>query len=458
MTCSLLVLGLTGVASNATAQSFAPVKYHAVDNKPASLALGDLNGDGQLDVVTASIETSTVDVYWNQNGALTKAATYSTGAESGPQDLTLGDVNGDGRLDIITANTATHAIGVLLSEPTGGFAGVRSYPLGENSYPQQVALADMNRDGKADIVTFNQRNYFILLAEGGGLFSAPQVYATGVNSRPSRLVVGDVNGDGWSDMVTASNDLNTLQVLLGQPNGFAPATTYSVRGRIGGDGLSLGDVNGDGRMDVVVASYLSSSVRVWLGKAGGGFDTEAEYSAGAGNYPTNLALGDVTGDGRLDIVLANYGSLTVSVLVGQATGFADAVSYVAGAPIEVSLGDMNGDGKMDIVVPNPNQKTLGVLLNTSMPVLTSVQHGLTVQPDIFPNPARRGFTVHMPANMRTGKIELLNAAGQIVSHSTPNSFYPANQVWINTVGLTSGVYTVRLSTLTGIIYRQIVLE
>src|SRR6266550_690309 len=146
--------------------------------------------------------------------------------------------------------------------------------------------------------------------------------------------------------------------------GFGGALFPAAQFEVGTQPVSvvIGDVNGDGKPDLAVANSSSNSVSVLLGNGDGTFVAKVDY--GTGNSPQSVAIGDVSGDGKPDLAVANSGSSTVSVLLGNGDGtFVAKVDYGAGnGPQSVAIGDVSGDGKPDLAVANLNSGTVSVLL------------------------------------------------------------------------------------------------
>jgi Bacterial Ig-like domain (group 3)/FG-GAP-like repeat len=273
------------------------------------------------------------------------------------------------------------------------FAPVVDYNSGGES-AQSVAVADLNADGKPDVVVANQSNgkVGILLGNGGGTFQPVVVYNSGEEAAQS-VAVADVNGDGRLDLLVAGcASLNSsggcasgvVSVLMGNGDGtFQAAVPYDSGGGGGAEAVAVADVNGDGRLDLVVANVCASVdsngdctivnavVSVLLGNGDGSFQTAITYASG-GQLATSVALADLNGDGRLDIVVANDcpshspsdgpGDLcqfdqysVVGVLLGNGDGtFQPAAVYNSGGyySISAAVADLNGDGKPDLVVGN----------------------------------------------------------------------------------------------------------
>ena len=229
--------------------------------------------------------------------------------------------------------------------------------------PWSIAVGDLNGDGKPDlVVTVGGNSVSVLLGNGDGTFQTGVSYSGG--SSVNSVVMGDVNGDGKADVLVA-NSMNpaTVSVLLGNGDGTLQAPVPYNAGGIGATGLAIGDVNGDGKLDLVVSNYKDfnqneGAVSVLLGNADGTFDSAVSYDPGA-NIAYAVAIGDVDGDGKPDILMTNasYPALTgkVSVLLGSGNGtFGMPISYSTGGyvPQSIAVGDVNGDGKADLVVAN----------------------------------------------------------------------------------------------------------
>ena len=382
-------------AARAQACSFAPIVSYTsgvgILGAPHSVTRGDLNGDGLLDIVTANFYSGMVGVLLGApGGSFAPGATYSAGGGLA-YAVAVGDLNGDGWTDIAVTNGNLNTASVLLGQGGGTFATAVQYATGANGMSDGIVLGDVNNDGRLDLVVtnYNTGTVGVLLGQGGGTFAAVAQYATGAAaSQPIGVALGDLNGDGWLDIVTANSTLNTSSsgppvgmaaVLLGQGGGrFAAPVQYVLSGiNTRSIGVALGDVNGDGQLDIVGGNGVDNTVGVLLGQGGGTFAAAVQYATGANSAPQSVALGDLNGDGLLDIVTGNYASNTAGVLLG--TGFGNFAAMVhfgtSGGLVDMTLGDVNGDGKLDIITANQAAASAGVLQNTTMfepPTLRSV--------------------------------------------------------------------------------------
>ena len=353
-----------------------------------ALVMADVNGDGKLDLLVASTcessgncATGGVSVLLgNGNGSFQPAQTYSSGGWSA-SSIAVADVNADGKPDLLVANecatgpgafgcVTSGTVGVLLGNGDGTFRTAVNY--GSGGYQAtSIAVVDVNGDGKPDLLAANRgsSNVGVLLGNGDGTFQTALTYGSGWET--SSVAVGDVNGDGKPDVVVAGGQTGTVSILLGNGDGtFKAAVAYGSGGQ-GDFSVAVGDVNGDGKLDVLVANEFACSicrngnVGVLLGNGDGTFQPAQTYSSDS--WATgSVALADVNGDGKPDLLLANlspagganYG--TVSVLLGNGDGtFQTAKVYASGGPaLSVAVGDANGDGKPDLAVANDN---VGVL-------------------------------------------------------------------------------------------------
>ena len=357
----------------------------ATGNRPISAASGDLNGDGKLDIVTANFDSATVSVLIGKgDGTFAAKVDYPTG--NSPHSVVLGDLNGDGKQDLVVANDGSATVSVLIGKGDGTFAAKVDYPAGDRA--TSVALGDLNGDGRPDLIVanliptgsvFDPQTVSVLLGTGDGRFAAKVDYPTG--GEPLSIALGDLNGDGKLDIVTANwygpGDWHgSVSVLLGKGDGTLAANADYAAGD-GTSSVALGDLNGDGKLDVVAANANEETVSVLLGTADGTFAAHVDYPTRVHAYsdgpwavqrsmsPNSMVLGDVNGDGKLDIVDG------ATVLLGTADGtFAGKVDYpIGGDPTSVVmgavlLGDFDGDHRADFATANFDMNTVRVLLGS----------------------------------------------------------------------------------------------
>jgi hypothetical protein len=384
--------GSVGVLlGNGNGRSRIAVTYSSGGYEAQSVAVADVNGDSKLDLLVANVicapsgcATGSVGVLeGNGDGTFQPAVTYASGGFSA-ESVAVADVNGDGKVDISVANTCvgdggfnctTGSVGVLLGNGDGTFQTAISYN-SDGTGASSVAVRDVNGDGKPDLLVANAcgnngnagcmiGSVGVLLGNGNGTFRAAVNYPSG-GYEPYSVAVGDVNGDGNPDLLVANRCVNSgncngvVAVLFGNGDGtFQPVLTYNSGG-YEAQSVAVADVNGDGKPDLVVANVCADSnctsggvVGVLLGNGDGTFKAAMSYGSG-GQDAESVAVADVDGDGKLDLVVAN-GDGSVGVLLGNGDGsFGTAITYGSGGTraSSVAVQDVNGDGYPDVVVAN----------------------------------------------------------------------------------------------------------
>ncbi|HSZ57445.1 MAG TPA: FG-GAP-like repeat-containing protein [Tepidisphaeraceae bacterium] len=270
---------------------------------------------------------------------------FPTGAD--PVALAVADLNRDGKPDLIVANNTDGTVGVLLGDGTGSFLNQQTFACGAN--PFAIAVADVNGDGKPDLIVANYTSsrVSVLLGNGDGTFGPPHSFATG--NGPIALTTADVNGDGKPDILVANYSSGTVSVLDGNGDGtFQNQQTFAA----GKDPISIAaaDLNDDGKTDIAVSNYTSSTVSVLLGTGTGSFS--APQSFAVGGKPRDLAISDVNRDGKPDLAVVNKTDGTASILLGNGDGtFQAQTTFAVGpSPNAIAVADVNGDGKEDLVV------------------------------------------------------------------------------------------------------------
>jgi large repetitive protein len=269
-----------------------------------------------------------------------------------PQSLAVGDFNRDGKLDLAVASQGATGVSVLLGNGDGTFQAPVNYTV--PVAPDYVVVGDLRNIGIQDLVVTNfNDSVSVLLGNGNGTFQAAVNYPT--PPAPTFVAVGDFNGDHILDIVTleVTGTCRCLSVLLGNGDGTfqEPAITTNLTDP--DVAFGIGDFNGDGKLDIAAAWFFGTAggVDILLGNGDGTFHLGGTYPLPAvGVLPVTVA--DLRGNGKLDLVIPG-GDQGVGVLLGNGDGtFQPAVYYgtlVAGA-FSVAAGDVNGDGKPDLVV------------------------------------------------------------------------------------------------------------
>jgi hypothetical protein len=340
-------------------------------SNPASVAVADVNNDNKPDIVVADYTSNNVGVLFNAgNNTFLPQITYSTGAGSNPRSVAVADVNGDNQPDIVVAEFTSSNIGVFLNVGNGTFLAQTTYSTGGGSTPRAAVVADVNSDNNPDIIVANYggNTVGVFLNAGNGTFLAQTTYSTGAASNPTSVAVADVNGDNKPDIVVADYTSNYVGVFLNTGNGtFLAQTTYSAGAGSNPRSVAVADVNNDNKPDIVVAEYTTNSFGIFLNAGNGTFLNQATYLISAGSNPRASVVADVNSDNKPDIVVADYSSNYVSVFLNAGNGtFFNQTTYSTGAgsnPYSVVVADVNNDNKPDIVVPNYTSNSVGVFLH-----------------------------------------------------------------------------------------------
>ena len=305
------------------------------------IALGDVDGDGDLDLLAANNAGNTVSVRLN-----TGTGTFSGGSEvivdNSPGRPVLGDIDGDGDLDLVTPNYARYTVSVRFNNGSGSFGGGQEITVTDAS--TEIQLSDIDSDGDLDMLVSFYNNYMIVrLNNGRGVFADPRrITLSGTNYATT---MGDVDGDGDLDLATAASSLSTVSIRLNDGAGmFGGEQEIAVNGR--SRSIALADVDGDGDLDLVAANMVTNQVSVRYNMGNGSFNGGTEVAVGAS--PNSLVMGDVDGDGDLDLFTSSF-SNTVSVRLNQAgtPGFSlPAATFrlnTGGNALATSLGQYTAD-------------------------------------------------------------------------------------------------------------------
>lgn len=381
---------------------------------------------------------------------------YSSGAISESTYVSLADLNGNGKLDILLADSIANDVSVLMGNGNGTFQTPFVFSSG-GTIPATVVPIDLNGDGIPDLVVANQTccsgdaTVAVFLGNGDGTFRQPAIYDAGGLAfdnnglGPAEIAVIDVNRDGKPDIVVATCGAPTatncgssdgfIGVLLGNGDGtFQPAISQD-EGSPGGTSIAVADVNGDGKPDVLVTTPIcllstdcpAGGVSVMLGDGTGKFQKGVVYSTGAW-AAGGIAIADLNGDGRPDVVVGGCAasncwaaSGTLTVLLGRGDGtFEPAVVYdTPPLPDGIAIADVNLDGKLDVVTPN-------VISNPSIVILLGNGDG-TLQPPVMFPVETSGYSVAIGDLNGDGKPDIVFAdlsgdVGVLINNTSSSPF------------------------------------
>lgn len=371
-------------AAAATPAFTAPATY-AVGTAPHGVGVADLDEDGLPDIVTVNRFSGDITIlHGNGDGTFSRGA--STFALPYPYAIALGDVNGDGHVDLVAAleaSTDRHPIVVAYGHGDGTFDPPAAVPIVSDT-GRSVAIGDVNGDGKPDIaanvLTYGSRSEIDVAVNRGSSFELASTNPL-ASDTSARVVLADTNGDGKLDFETTTGAGGFVQVMLGNGDG-----TFENHwaGPVGGyaDALVAGDWNGDGAKDLAVVDPVAGTVTILTNDGNGTFSLAGSY--GVGSFPLGLAAADFDGDNALDLVTTNELSSTISILPGAGNGAFGPATTLSGdwGPFAVVATDLNRDSAPDLVVANYLGNTVSVFLNTggrdSIPPTVTVPSDIVV--------------------------------------------------------------------------------
>jgi RHS repeat-associated protein len=417
--------------------TFAPGTGYDSGSRPQRVVLGDVSGDGRPDIVTANGGGNNLSALLNVNrGSFTQPAMLSAAGVATNQ-VALGDFNGDGKLDAaVVSNTAT--VSVMLGNGGGTFSSATTVGTLSTMTADVVAVADVNGDGKLDIIVDggitafpNGTGVAVLLGNGNGTFQTPVEYndrtqCLGCGFFATGVAVADLNGDGKPDIVEAvdntssGDDSGKVLVRLNQGGGVfsAAVNVGGVAGIHSGDGstVAVADINNDGHPDIVAVEDPVETgfgkggqrgISVLIGKGDGTFASPVyinDPAVGDTSTPPKvygevegLAIADINGDGLPDVVTADSSSFSgpggFSVYLNGNLTSPTFIATPGFTPVGLAVGDVNGDNKPDVVLENNravNQNTPAnvlVMLNTTQPPVTGQPPPIGGAPSAAENPS-----------------------------------------------------------------------
>ncbi|MDA0986957.1 MAG: FG-GAP-like repeat-containing protein, partial [Bacteroidetes bacterium] len=430
-----------------TSSSFATKVDFATGGSPNTVSFGDIDGDGKLDMAVANQGSNTVSLFRNistsgsiTTGSFATKVDFATG--SNPEGVSLGDIDGDGKLDMVVANREEKTVSVFRNISTSGTITTGSFAtkvdFATGTRPYGISLGDLDGDGKLDLAVAkaesNTASVFRNISTSGsittGSFATKVDFATGTG--PITVSIGDIDGDGKLDMAVANPNSSTISVLRNISTS-GTITTGSFAGKVdfatGNQpySVSIGDIDGDGKLDMAVANINSNTVSVFrnISTSGsittGSFATKIDFATGSN--PQSVSLGDIDGDGKLDMAVANPNSSTISVLRNISTSgiittgsFATKVDFAtSNTAFFGEIGDIDGDGKLDLAVVNSGStNTVSVFRNAiiSPPIISQ----------FYPTIAKQNETVNIFGQNFTGATQVkfggTNAQSFVVTNDT----------------------------------------
>ncbi|MEI7609622.1 MAG: DUF4347 domain-containing protein, partial [Rhodospirillaceae bacterium] len=301
--------------------TFQPSVTYTVGSGPYFVTVADINGDGNLDIITANQTAGTVSILTgDQNGSFTTYATLTTGTASGntTRSIAFGDFNGDGKLDLVASSYNDTKLYIEKNNGNGTFTPT---VINTSYQVQSVAVADVNKDGKLDIVgtVYSSARLLVCIGNGSGGFGSP-TFVSNARSSNTQIILADMNSDGNIDALYGNNGGNGISVQYGTGSGTTASAIFgaptSIQATTQTNSIVYTDVNGDGLKDLLYTyNYLTTAhyVYIRLANSDGTFQSPAAYITG--QFPNQVAVGDFDSDGKPDLVTANMTDGTISLLL-----------------------------------------------------------------------------------------------------------------------------------------------
>ncbi len=414
------------------------VTYDTGDPRSSTVAVGDFNGDGKLDLVlgNSGIANSVSALLGNGDGTFQPAVVYSTGSDydNPSMPILISDLNRDGNGDVIVLTQ--FSIAVLLGNSGGTLQPVTDFFAVNGGPFTSLALADLNHDGNLDAVTLDCDDYCvgaeasIWFGSAAGTFGGNNRIGGGGGNSQAPIVVADVNGDGIPDLIFGDGGAfaggGAISVLIGNGDGsFKPEVVYPLPPHTGGvTSLVVTDLNGDKKLDIAAASY---SVNVFINNGDGTFQLTQTYPSTA----TLLKAADLNHDGKMDLLLLEPVPGQVEALIGNGDGTFSGGGLLfasGGSPADMAVIDLNGDGRPDVLVANScstcspanREGSVGVLLNNKHFVFSHTKTTLSSAPNpsIYGQNITLTALVHANSGVATGTVTFLTPDGMNVIGSS----------------------------------------
>lgn len=344
----------------------------------SSVAAGDLNGDGRPDLTSTNIPIAGPPPHLGQVSVILQSpslpgvfgGSINVNVGSDPQKVAIGDLNGDTFVDLVTANDISASISILFQNSSSPGSFLTAQNLGVGAHPTGIAIGDLNGDGHLDIAVADSRLSILLQNPNlPGNFLSP--ISLGVKC--SSVGIGDLNADGRADLVATMPDAGNVSILLQSPIGSGNFSfPQTVAAGFQPIDVAIADLNADGLPDLAIANLgtpdnpTSASLSVLLNNSvsPGSFLSATNYATGARSQ--SVAVGELNGDRNVDVVVANAGGLgntgSVSVLFqapGRPGTFLTSANRIGSSqPLSVAIADLNGDSFSDIVLADGGVRIL----------------------------------------------------------------------------------------------------
>jgi len=378
-------MSVTNLAVNLTAYSLKPFIVTLTGNilfankqdfftgsDPYTVRIGDLDGDGKPDLAIANFSSNTVSIFRNTSvaGTVSFATRLDFTTSTDPGSVRIGDLDGDGKLDLAVTNFTSNTVSILRNISTVGTINFEpKIDFATNSGPHSVRIGDLDGDGKPDLALTNGNVSVFKNTSTLGNISFATKIDLGAGTGASSVSIGDVDGDEKPDLVRASG--NNFSVFLNTSTtgtlSFAPHINFGIGWGTGSNYTAIGNLDGDGKLDLVVANGSINTVSIFRNTSTlGNVSFAPKVDLATGIYPRCINIGDIDGDSKPDLAVANGNGNTVSVFKNTSTlgtiTFNNKQDFTARSNLfSVSIGDIDGDEKPDLVAASYTNNRVSIL-------------------------------------------------------------------------------------------------
>ncbi|MEI7802534.1 MAG: FG-GAP-like repeat-containing protein, partial [Bacteroidota bacterium] len=368
--------------------SFTPRVDFATPSNPYAIAICDLDGNGKSELVVINYNGNSFSVFKNIStiGSISLAARVDFATGANPISVSISDIDLDGKPDVVVTIYNSNRVSVFRNTSTLGnisFDSEVNFITGSN--PRSVAIGDIDLNGKPEVVVVNASSATVSIFRNTSIpgtisFAAKVDFTTGTS--PRSVTIGDIDGNGKADIAVANYSSSTVSVLrnLSTSGTISFATKVDFATGTFPIAIAIGDIDGNGKPDLSVANFTSNTISVFRNlSTSGTISLATKVDFNAGSSPNSIAIGEIGGDGKPDIVITYLNPETVSVFKNTSTSgtisLAAKIDYTSGSgPYNLTIGDIDGDGKPDVAVADYSSNAISVfrnLINGSLPLMTS---------------------------------------------------------------------------------------
>lgn len=460
-------------SGNITASDFTDAGNYIAGDQPFSQERGDFDGDGKTDLVVVNLASASISVFRNTSTLGTISFAPKVDFELEPYFIALGryiaigDLDGDGKLDIAVTNRSLKTVSVFRNTSSVGtisFAAKIDYNTDPSNLSNRfIAMGDLDGDGKLEIAVGSSGDTMTILQNTstvGTIGFAPYVSFM-AGARHFSIDIGDLDNDGKPDIVLANDFGPTLTILRNTSTlgvlDFTVSLNYSPLQYIGD--VSMSDIDGDGKLDLALSSWELNGIAILRNTGSGVGDISFNDIT---NITTNanmgtISLGDLDGDGKPDIVTVDTGYDDIFIYRNTSTlgaiSYADnVIIYLTGSPYDINIADLDGDGRPDLSYSNVLFDRIYVLKNS--PVALSVSDFNTSSTfTVYPNPTNSKVFIRSSEPHIITQIEIIDISGRVLQYIKSDSY---NEISIDVSHLSAGNYIIKLQSEKGTAFKEFI--